>query len=273
MFIASPQTLVVMPTYNERVNLPLITHRIMGETTVSLLVVDDNSPDGTGRIADDLVQQYPQRMAVLHRTGPRGLGRSYLDGMRHALQLGAERVCQMDADLSHGPEYLNSLIEATGDADVAVGSRYSTGVSVANWPLRRLLLSLAANTYVRLVTGIPVRDTTSGFKCWRREALHEVLRQPINSEGYALQFEMLFHAHRHRRRIVEVPIVFVERYEGASKMSGRVIWEAMLRPIGLVFRRPAATDADRRQPGAELRDLASDLHESRRSTNPAEHRP
>lgn len=273
MFIASPRTLVVIPTYNERVNLPVITHRIMRETTLSVLVVDDHSPDGTGDVADDLASQYSSRMAVLHRTGPRGLGRSYLDGMRYALAVGAERICQMDADLSHGPEYLHELVTATNTADVAVGSRYINGVSVANWPLRRLLLSLTANRYVRTITGLPVRDTTSGFKCWRREALWHVLQQPLLSQGYSLQFEMLFHAFRARQRLVEVPIVFVERREGASKMSWRVIWESVWRPIGLVLSRPSTTPGDMaRRAATDLRVLAADLQD-RRPTSTAEHRP
>lgn len=243
----------------------------MRETSLSVLVVDDNSPDGTGRVADDLSARH-SRVAVLHRTGPRGLGRSYLDGMRHALAMGAERICQMDADLSHGPEYLPALVEATDHADVAVGSRYATGISVAHWPLKRLLLSLIANNYVRIVTGLPVRDTTSGFKCWRREALLHVLQQPLRSNGYALQFEMLFHAYRFRRRIIEVPIVFVERREGASKMSGRVIGESVLRPLQLVLSRPAAVPAHvARHMASDLRELAADLQD-RRSSTPAEHR-
>jgi dolichol-phosphate mannosyltransferase len=229
--------LIVIPTYNERANLPVVVQRILNETPFSVLVVDDASPDGTGRIADELAAANAARVAVLHRTPPRGLGRSYLDGMRRAIALGAERICQMDADLSHGPEYLHALVDAASDADVAVGSRYLTGISVANWPLRRLLLSLAANRYVRTITGLPVHDATSGFKCWRRDALTRVLEQPINSDGYALQFEMLFHACRQRYRIVEVPIVFVERREGASKMSTRVILESVLRPITLVCTR------------------------------------
>ena len=194
MFVATSRTLVVIPTYNECVNLPIITTRIMRETACSILVVDDNSPDGTGRLADSLAAQFPGRVAVFHRTAARGLGRAYIDGLRHALELGSERICQMDADLSHGPEYLAALVRATDAADVAVGSRYVTGVSVAHWPLRRLLLSVIANKYVQLVTGLPVYDATSGFKCWRRETLRHVLAQPLHSEGYALQFEMLFHA-------------------------------------------------------------------------------
>jgi dolichol-phosphate mannosyltransferase len=253
MLLRSPHTLVVIPTYNERDNLPVITRRVLHETACSILVVDDNSPDGTGAIADELVAQHPDRVAVLHRRGPRGLGRSYVEGLAHAITLGAERVCQMDADLSHGPEYLNALVAATDRADVAVGSRYATGVSVANWPLRRLLLSLAANSYVRMITGVPIRDLTSGFKCWRRDALRLVLQQTLRSGGYALQYEMLFYAHRFRRRIVEVPIVFVERREGASKMSGRVIWESVWRPLSLVLRRAPMV------PAHEPRHLGADL--------------
>jgi dolichol-phosphate mannosyltransferase len=246
---ASWHTLIVIPTYNERSNLPVLVGRILDETAFSVLVVDDASPDGTGRIADELAAEHRERVTVLHRTGPKGLGRSYLDGMRRAIALGAERICQMDADLSHGPEYLPALVEAASRADVAVGSRYLTGVSVANWPLRRLLLSVAANRYVQLVTGLPVRDATSGFKCWRRTALERVLEQPLESDGYALQFEMLFHACRHRLRVVEVPIIFVERREGASKMSSKVIFEAMLRPITLMlsYRRPKPHPVEQRE--------------------------
>jgi dolichol-phosphate mannosyltransferase len=273
MLVSPTHTRIVIPTYNERSNLPLIVRRVMDETRYSILIVDDNSPDGTGRIADELATEYLDRVTVLHRTGPRGLGRSYVDGMRQALALGAERICQMDADLSHGPEYLDALVAAADHADVAVGSRYATGVSVANWPLRRLLLSLVANHYVRIVTRLPVRDTTSGFKCWRRDALIEVLDRPLHSEGYALQFEMLFHAYRAGRHIVEVPIVFVERRDGASKMSGRVIFESMLRPIRLVLSR-APNRSTRRAPldDTTRRPLATELPAGHSATTAAEHR-
>jgi dolichol-phosphate mannosyltransferase len=250
---ASWHTLIVIPTYNERANLPPLVHRILAETPFSVLVVDDQSPDGTGQIADELAAANAARVAVLHREPPRGLGRSYLDGMRRAIALGAERIIQMDADFSHDPDYLRPLVDATEAADVAVGSRYINGVSVANWPLRRLLLSLGANRYVRAITRLPVHDATSGFKCWRREALARVLDLPIKSDGYALQFEMLFHASRQRRRIVEVPIVFVERREGASKMSRRVIFESALRPLALVCsRRSANLDSVAQQEPAQL---------------------
>ena len=273
MLVASFRTLIVIPTYNERINLPVIVQRIMRETPFEVLVVDDKSPDGTGALADELAREYAPRVRVLHREPPRGLGRSYIDGLRHAIALGGDRICQMDADLSHGPEYLQALVDATEHADVAVGSRYITGVSVANWPLRRLLLSLGANCYVRLITGVPAHDVTSGFKCWRREALNEVLQQPLRSQGYALQFEMLYHAFRFRRRITEVPIVFVERRVGASKMSWRVIWESVLRPIQLILSRPAMPALAARRAAADLRELAADLQEHPHPTTAAEHRP
>ena len=234
----APHTLIVIPTYNERTNLPVLVQQVIKTTSYSMLIVDDRSPDGTGAVADQLAAAHPDRISVLHRTPPRGLGRSYLDGFSRALELGAELICQMDADLSHGPQYLPALIDATQHADVAVGSRYVTGVSVANWPLRRLLLSVAANRYVRLITGLGVYDATSGFKCWRRTALAAVLDKRLRSRGYALQVEMLFHAARNGSRITEVPIVFYERIGGVSKMSARVIVESFLRPIHLVLTDP-----------------------------------
>ncbi len=235
----SSSIVVVVPTFNERSNLPLLATQLMQSTPYAMLVVDDQSPDGTGEMADRLSAQYPGRINVLHRQPPRGLGHSYVDGMRRALELGAERVCQRDADLSHDPQYLAALVDATRDADVAVGSRYVTGVSVANWPVHRLMLSLAANYYARTVTRLKVADVTSGFKCWRREALATVLDKPLRSGGYALQFEMLFHAAAEGQRIIEVPIIFVERRQGASKMSGRVIRESLLRPWQLMLTRVA----------------------------------
>lgn len=244
---------VVVPTYNERTNLPLLIGQVMEQTGFSVLVVDDSSPDGTGQIAEDLSRSYAGRVAVLHRSPPRGLGRSYQEGLRRALELGAEVICQMDADLSHDPAYLPQLVAATDEADVIVGSRYVTGVSVANWPLHRLLLSLAGNAYVRMITGLRVRDATSGFKCWRRSALNRVLDSPLRSEGYALQFEMLFHAARARFRIVEIPIIFVERREGASKMSWRVMRESLLRPLQLMLSRPSRAPVDAHPRSSEMR--------------------
>jgi dolichol-phosphate mannosyltransferase len=174
---------------------------------------------------------------VLHRTGPRGLGRSYVDGLRHALKGSARLIVQMDADLSHNPEYLPSLVEAAADHDVVIGSRYLTGVSVVNWPLHRIFLSAFANRYVRAVTRVSATDCTSGFRCWRREALARLPLDSMVSNGYAFIVEMLFEASRQGCRIGEVPIIFVERRQGQSKVSGRVLAESLIVPWRLVLRR------------------------------------
>jgi dolichol-phosphate mannosyltransferase len=232
------QAMVVVPTYNERANLTSLVTYVMNHTTFSVLIVDDDSPDGTGELADELAEVYTGRIGVIHRRPPRGLGLAYGDGMRRALELGAGLICQMDADLSHDASYLPALAAAAAHADVVVGSRYVRGARVKNWPVHRLLLSAVGNAYVRLVTRLPVRDVTSGFKCWRRQALAAVLDTPLRSEGYAVQFEMLFRAAQQQLRILEVPIVFVERREGASKMSMQVIRESIVRPLQLAFSRP-----------------------------------
>jgi len=237
---------IVVPTYNERANLPVLVDQILRTTPYSILVVDDESPDGTGAIADELARASPARVTVIHRSPPRGLGLSYVDGMRRALEIGADVVFQMDADLSHRPEDLPRLASAAQNADVVVGSRYLARKRVPGWPRYRLMLSVAANQYVRLITRLGVRDVTSGFKCWRRDALASVLASPVQSEGYSIQFEMLYYAARNGHRITEVPIVFVDRLEGASKMSGRVIRESIYRPWQLSFgslRRRRATPA------------------------------
>jgi len=229
--------LAVVPTYNERDNLPVLARGILGHEGFRLLVVDDGSPDGTGEIADRLVSQYPGRVEVMHRTGKRGLGRSYIDGLRHALaSTDAELICQMDADLSHNPEYLPALVAATAQADVVIGSRYLNGVSVVNWPLHRIFLSTFANRYIRTVTGLSASDCTSGFRCWRREALQRLPLDSMVSDGYAFLVEMLFDAARNGSRIAEVPIIFVERREGQSKMSSRVILESVFMPWRLKLR-------------------------------------
>ena len=228
---------VVVPTYNERDNLPILARGILTHPGYGLLVVDDASPDGTGQVADGLAAQYPGRVEVLHRTGPRGLGRSYVDGLRHALKGRARLIVQMDADLSHNPEYLPALSEATADHDVVIGSRYLTGVSVVNWPLHRIFLSAFANRYVRAVTQVSATDCTSGFRCWRREALERLPLDSMVSNGYAFIVEMLFEASRQGCRIGEVPIIFVERRQGQSKVSGRVLAESLIVPWRLLLRR------------------------------------
>ena len=234
---ATPRVLVLLPTYNERENLPQIAGLLLAQPNLQVLVIDDGSPDGTGQIADELAAASGGRLTVMHRTGKRGLGRSYLDGMRAALATDAEVVFQMDADLSHDPKYVPALVAASRDADIAIGSRYLQGVSVVNWPLRRLMLSTFANWYVRTVTGMKVRDCTAGFRCWRRTAIAKVPLDQITSDGYSFQVETLFLALEAGCRVTEVPIIFVERRVGASKISGGVIRESFWTPWRLVLRR------------------------------------
>jgi dolichol-phosphate mannosyltransferase len=228
--------MVVVPTYNEKENLPVLAGGILAHPGYRLLVVDDGSPDGTGAMADEIARAHPGRMEVIHRTGPRGLGRSYVDGLRHAVASGAELIFQMDADLSHSPEYLPAIAAAAAEYDVVIGSRYLTGVSVVNWPLHRIFLSAFANRYVRAVTRIAVSDCTSGFRCWRREALQRLPLDEMVSNGYAFIVEMLFEASRQGCRIGEVPIIFIERRQGQSKVSARVLAESLIVPWRLLFR-------------------------------------
>ena len=228
--------IVVVPTYNEKENLPVLASGILSHPGFRLLVVDDASPDGTGAVADELARTHPGRIEVMHRTGPRGLGRSYVDGLRRALASGADLIFQMDADLSHNPEHLPAIAAASADHDVVIGSRYLTGVSVVNWPLHRIFLSAFANRYVRAVTRISVTDCTSGFRCWRREALARLPLDSMVSNGYAFIVEMLFEASRRGCRIGEVPIIFIERRQGQSKVSVRVLAESLIVPWRLVFR-------------------------------------
>jgi dolichol-phosphate mannosyltransferase len=231
--------LVVVPTYNERDNLPLLVPQVLSHEGFRMLIVDDASPDGTGQLAEELARQFPGRLEVMHRTGQRGLGRSYVDGLKRALQTDAELICQMDADLSHGPEYLPALAAAALDQfDVVIGSRYMYGgVSVVNWPLRRIFLSAFANRYIKMVTRLTPTDCTSGFRCWRREALARVPLDTVLSDGYAFLIEMLFQAARTGARIGEVPIIFVERRQGQSKVSIAVLTESLITPWRLAFRR------------------------------------
>jgi dolichol-phosphate mannosyltransferase len=233
----SPRTaLAIVPTYNERDNLPVLVTALMQIADVRVLVVDDDSPDGTGAIADELVRTYPGRVDVMHRTGRRGLGRSYIDGIARAIHEPVAVICQMDADLSHDPSHLPDLIAATERADVVVGSRYIPGGAIRNWPWRRRLLSRFANVYIRQVTRLHVRDCTSGYRCWRREALAAMPLERFISDGYSFLVEMLFVAAQRQCRIAEVPITFVERRLGESKLSPNVIIESALTPWRLVAR-------------------------------------
>lgn len=225
-----PRVLVIVPTYNERENLPLMAAELLQIAEVGLLIVDDGSPDGTGQLADQLAATHHDRVAVIHRTGRRGLGLSYMDGMREALRTSATFICQMDADLSHNPADVPRLVAAARDADLVIGSRYVPGGSIQNWPMRRRLLSAFANRYVRRVTGLRVRDCTSGFRCWRREALARLPLNRIRSDGYALMVELLWEAEAAGCRVAEMPITFVERRRGASKLSWRVVGESVVLP-------------------------------------------
>ncbi len=229
--------IVVVPTYNERDNLPQLLTGLLRYHALTVLIVDDQSPDGTGQLAEDIARENPGRIEVLHRTGRRGFGRSLLAGLSRAVQGTADFVFQMDADLSHDPKYLAEMMGVASDADLVIGSRYLNGVSVVNWPLRRIILSAFANQYVRAVTRLSVRDCTSGFRCWRRDALARLPMDRLESEGYSLLVEMLYLAERSGCRIVESPIIFVERRQGVSKMSSRVMLESALTPWRLLVRR------------------------------------
>ena len=248
--------LVVTPTYNERDNLPVLAAGVLKHDGTRMLVVDDGSPDGTGAVADQLAKDHPGRVEVMHRTGQRGLGRSYVDGLQHAIADGrAEFICQMDADLSHNPEYLPDMVKAAANNDLVIGSRYLHGVSVVNWPLHRIFLSAFGNRYIRLVTSLSASDCTSGYRCWRREALARLPIADMVSDGYAFLVEMLYEASRRGLRIGEVPIIFIERRMGQSKLSSNVLIESLIMPWRLVFRsRPqSGTGAQPQQPGREAR--------------------
>jgi dolichol-phosphate mannosyltransferase len=221
------RALVVIPTYNERINLPQIVPQILAQDSrLEVLVVDDNSPDGTGRLADELAAADP-RVHVMHRPEKAGLGKAYIAGFRWALEREYDFIFEMDADFSHDPKYLPELLRAAADADLVIGSRYRTGVNVINWPISRLLLSLGANQYARLVTGLPVNDSTGGFKCFRRKVLESIDLERVRSNGYSFQIEMSFRAWKKGFRLSEIPIVFTDRVEGQSKMNKRIMREAI----------------------------------------------
>jgi dolichol-phosphate mannosyltransferase len=230
------RALVIVPTYNERDNLPPLVHDLLRYADVRVMVVDDQSPDGTGAVADGLADRFPGRVEVMHRTGRRGLGRSYIDGITAALRQPVDVICQMDADYSHDPARLPSLIAAMADADVVIGSRYVPGGAIVNWPRRRRLLSRFANVYVRSITRLEARDCTSGYRCWRRATLATLPLDRFVSDGYAFLVEMLFAAAVNGARIAEIPITYVERRQGQSKMSRAVMFESALTPWRLVAR-------------------------------------
>ena len=239
--IGYPKTelIVVVPTYNEADNVEKIARAVLKQPVrADLLIVDDNSPDGTGKLAEALARspEAEGRVHVLHRPGKEGLGRAYLAGFAWALEQGFQSIVEMDADLSHDPAYLQSLADAGLEADVVIGSRYLNGISVINWPLRRILLSLGANWYVRTVTRLAVNDCTSGYRLYHRRVLEAIDLSSVHSNGYSFQVEMTFRAQIAGFRISEVPIIFTERRAGQSKLSKGVVWESIVMPLRLRWR-------------------------------------
>ncbi len=221
------RALIIFPTYNERENIEKIVHAVLPlDARVHVLIVDDNSPDGTGQLADRLAEQ-ESKVFVLHREKKEGLGRAYIAGFRWAIENQFDFIFEMDADFSHGPEYIKDFLREIQSNDLVIGSRYISGVNVINWPMSRLLLSYFANVYTRIVTGLPLRDATGGFKCFRREVLESIKLGDVNSTGYSFQIEMSMRAWKKGFRIKEIPIVFVDRIAGASKMSKKIVREAI----------------------------------------------
>ena len=229
--IMMSDSLVIIPTYNEKENVRNIINAVLAleEHQFDVLIVDDNSPDGTGAIVDEMIAERPDRIHILKRAGKQGLGTAYIAGFKWALDRHYEYVIEMDADFSHPVSKLPELQAtcASGQADLSVGSRYLTGVNVVDWPMGRMLMSYYASAYVRLITGMDVRDTTAGFVCYRREVLQSIDLDAIEFKGYAFQIEMKFTAHRMGFRIKEVPIVFVNRVLGTSKMNSSIFFEAL----------------------------------------------
>ncbi len=221
------RALIIFPTYNEKENIETIVTAVLGkDEIIEVLVVDDNSPDGTGAVVDGMAAGNP-RIHVMHRERKSGLGTAYIAGFKWAIEHRYDYVFEMDADFSHSPDYLPDFLETIRDHDLVLGSRYISGVNVINWPMSRLLLSYYANVYTRLVTGLPVRDATGGFKCFRREVLEAIDLDQVKSNGYTFQIEMSLRAWKRRFRIKEIPIIFVDRQHGASKMSKKIVREAV----------------------------------------------
>jgi dolichol-phosphate mannosyltransferase len=220
------QTIIIVPTYNERENLPRMVQRILAlPVAVDMLVVDDSSPDGTGQLADELAAQHSQ-IHVLHRAEKNGLGRAYLAGFQWALQKNYEFIFEMDCDFSHNPDEIPNFLQAAQNADLVIGSRYSGGIRVINWPMSRLMLSRCAGIYVQMVTGMPISDPTGGYKCFRRRALQALNLSDIRSNGYSFQIEISHRLWRAGFIVAEVPIIFTDRTAGQSKMAGGIINEA-----------------------------------------------
>jgi dolichol-phosphate mannosyltransferase len=240
------RALVLVPTYNEKDNLPILAAGLLAHEGVEMLVIDDASPDGTGAIADAFATTHPTRVRVMHRSGPRGLGRSYRDGFRAALATDADVIVQMDADLSHDPKFLPSLIAGTADADLVIGSRYAPGGGVVDWGIARRVVSRGGSTFARLVLDLAPHDLTGGFKAWRASTLQAVPFDGIHAGGYVFQIEMTFRASRAGARIREIPITFHDRRVGQSKMSRRIVVEALVVVVQLRAEEMLATLRRRR---------------------------
>jgi dolichol-phosphate mannosyltransferase len=235
----TPDSLVVIPTYNEKENIGTMIRTVLGlPHPFHLLVIDDGSPDGTADIVKHLQSEFPERLFMIERQGKQGLGTAYICGFKWALERGYAYLFEMDADFSHNPTDLIKLYEAcsNGGADVAIGSRYINGVNVVNWPLGRVLMSYFASVYVRLVTGMDIKDTTAGFKCYRREVLETIGLDTIHFKGYAFQVEMKFTAYKCGFILKEVPIIFVNRVLGVSKMNSSIFGEALFGVLQLKLR-------------------------------------
>ena len=225
--MSESNAIVIVPTYNERDNLPTLAERVLNQpVAIDMLVVDDGSPDGTGEIADALAKKHPS-IHVLHRAKKNGLGRAYCDGFRWALERDYEFIFEMDGDFSHNPDDLPKFLEAMEGQDLVLGSRYQNGIRVINWPLNRLLLSLCAAQYVKIITGMPITDPTGGFKCFRRRALKAIDLDQVQSNGYSFQIELTHKLWRQGMQISEVPIIFTDRFQGTSKMERGIVWEAL----------------------------------------------
>jgi len=220
---------VIIPTYNEKENIEAIIRKVFSlEGNFNLLIVEDNSPDGTADIIKKLMQEFPEQLYIMERAGKLGLGTAYIDGFKWALAHGYMHIFEMDADFSHNPEDLVKLYHACKNgADLAIGSRYISGINVVNWPMGRVLMSYYASAYVRMITGMKIQDTTAGFKCYTRKVLETIDFDKIKFKGYAFQIEMKFTTWKFGFNIVEVPIIFTDRQQGKSKMSGGIFNEAI----------------------------------------------
>lgn len=231
------KTIVIIPTYNEAENIEKLIAKIFSiDPSLNILIVDDNSPDGTARIVEKIMAN-DERVHLIKRPGKLGLGTAYIDGFKYAIERNYEAIFEMDADFSHNPEDIPRFLQELDNADLVVGSRYLTGVNVINWPIQRLVLSYFANLYTRIITGMPIRDATGGFKCFRAEALRKIELSKVKTNGYGFQIEMNFRFWANGFRVKEIPIVFTDRRNGTSKMNKKIIFEAVLLVWKLKFRK------------------------------------